>query len=58
MTEAENLPAVDAAPEDLGAAILAASRELVAAKFARPRDPERVEAAVAELERLKALRDG
>lgn len=38
--------------------ILAASREVVAAKLARPRDPERIAAAVTELERLRALRDG
>lgn len=51
-------PVAEAQPVDLDALIVAASRELVAAKLARPRDPGRVDAAVAELERLRALRDG
>lgn len=38
--------------------IIAASREVVAAKLARPRDQARIDAALAELERLRALRDG
>jgi hypothetical protein len=37
--------------------IIAAGLEVGAAKRARPRDPERIEAALAELERLRALQD-
>jgi hypothetical protein len=37
--------------------IITASRELVAARLARPRDSARIAAALAELERLRALQD-
>lgn len=48
----------DPAPEpSLAEQIRVATQEVVSAKLARPRDPARIEAAVAELERLKALRD-
>lgn len=49
----------DPAPEPtLSEQIRAATQEVLNAKLARPRDPARVADAVAELERLKALRDG
>lgn len=37
--------------------IVAASREVIAARSARPRDPARIAAAEAEYNRLIALRD-
>ena len=53
----EPAPTEDPTGADLEAAVREAGKELTAALLARPRDTDRIDAARAELLRLRALQD-